>query len=122
MQPKWKSRVQLSIRKIQELAHKWEVVWALPLQVSQPLHPQQPGRDLDCTSAEGYFISTLGGQSFDNAHFTQDALADDSTIGTDLWDMDQYESALAQVHVPPEFQENWNFDFLFDDRGNLVNL
>lgn len=122
LQPKWKGRAQLSIRRIQELAAKWEVVWALPLQASQPLEEQQTSKDPDCTSAEASFIPTLGIQSYDIANFAQDSLADTSTFGINSWDMEQYESALNQVHVPPEFQENWNFDFLFDRNGNLVNL
>jgi len=122
MPPKWKCRVLLSIRKIQELAHKWEVVWALPLNASQPLHLPQLDKEPECSSAEAYFSPTLGGQSYDNDYFAQDTLADNSALGTQLWDIEQYESALAHVHGTPEFQENWNFDFLFDSQGNLVNL
>lgn len=122
MQPKWNSRVQLSIRRIQELAHKWEVVWALPLQASHPLQQQQqqPNKEPECTTAEAYFVPTLGGVSYDIANFAEDTLAENTVFGINTWNINQYESALA--NVPPDFQENWNFDFLFDQNGNLVNL
>ncbi|KAE9988504.1 hypothetical protein EG328_010543 [Venturia inaequalis] len=124
MQPKWNSRVQLSVRRIQELAHKWEVVWALPLQVSQPLEQQQqqpqPSKESDCTTTETCFVSGSGGVPYDTANFAEDTLADNVAFGMSSWNMDQYESALA--NVPTDFQENWNFDFLFDQNGNLVDL
>lgn len=43
----WKKRASNSLRHIQNLAQRWEVVWALPLQYSQvvPLQPQ--ARDSD---------------------------------------------------------------------------
>lgn len=122
MRPKWNSRVQLSIRRIQELAHKWEVVWALPLQASQPLEQQQQqtSKGPDCITAETYFGPNLGGVSYDNANFAEDTLAVDTAFGINSWDMSQYGAALA--NVPAGIQENWNFDFLFDQNGNLVNL
>lgn len=121
MNPKWNSRVQLSVRRIQELAHKWEVVWALPLQASHPLEQQlQANKEFDCNAAEIYSITTPGGVPDDIANFAEDALADNAAFGINSWNTSQYGSALA--NIPTDFQENWNFDFLFDQNGNLVNL
>lgn len=39
MQGKWSNRAHQSIKHIRELAHRWEVIWALPIQFSEPLMP-----------------------------------------------------------------------------------
>ncbi|KAK6008273.1 hypothetical protein QM012_000176 [Aureobasidium pullulans] len=40
MSSMWKTRSQNSLQHIQNLAHRWEVVWALPLQYTQVLPPE----------------------------------------------------------------------------------
>jgi hypothetical protein len=122
MDSKWKIRVELSIRKIQELAHKWSVVWALPLQVSQPFDQRQPNTYIDHTSEAEVLNSSVMENIFEDSDYVENAITDGPLGGTDLWNINQYDSALAQVHMPAEFQDSWNLDFLFDDRGNLVNL
>lgn len=122
MEHKWDSRVKLCIRKIQELANKWEVVWALPLQASQPLEQQQqpPDNESYHYTAEAYLLPTPQGFPYGMSNLAEDTLADNTVFGSNAWNMDQYESALA--HVSTEFEESWSFDFLFDQNGNLVNL
>lgn len=87
---------------------------------SSSTQQQQPNKEPECTTAEAYFVPTLGGVSYDIANFAEDTLAENTVFGINTWNINQYESALA--NVPPDFQENWNFDFLFDQNGNLVNL
>ncbi|KAI5195849.1 hypothetical protein E4T38_08844 [Aureobasidium subglaciale] len=40
MVPRWEKRASSSLRHIQNLARRWEVVWALPLQYSRAMPPQ----------------------------------------------------------------------------------
>ena len=55
MEQVWHVRAKSSIERIQELAHRWEVVWALPIQFSQPLENQMP------TSASSFdFVNSSG--------------------------------------------------------------
>ena len=49
---RWASRLSTSIRFIRELAHKWKVVWALPLQFCAPLIIQNASSELHYTEDE----------------------------------------------------------------------
>lgn len=51
---RWPIRKRASIRFIQELAHKWKVVWALPLQFSAPLSRESINNiDIDVATSAG---------------------------------------------------------------------
>lgn len=53
---RWDARKNTSIRFIRKLAHKWKVVWALPLQFSAPLEESEPvsGMESDTEKEDGH--------------------------------------------------------------------
>jgi hypothetical protein len=110
MESKWKIRAQRSIRRIQELAEKWKVLWALPISLSQPLSHRQnmdARQDLSAdhdSNIDGYSDdSILFWDSFD---FPEDADYLDEMVS---WDVDQYHEAFEPFRNPVETST-----FLFD--------
>ncbi|KAF4627421.1 hypothetical protein G7Y89_g10737 [Cudoniella acicularis] len=104
-------RAQRSIRRIQELAHRWKIVWALPLNLSQPLDVAT--MPLETSSATGTTgeaaaesASHDAAEDFSSSAITFDFAMDQNIPGANLWDPNQYEGALDQI------DSSWDMDLL----------
>jgi hypothetical protein len=115
MDPKWEIRVQRAVLRTRQLAHRWKVVWALPLSLSQPLQQHDLMRDKlpekedvtnDHQNAEVPHFTTSGGNVNDYSF--------DEYLG-DFWDPSQYEGALGQIN-DSNMLDTWNLEQLFGDR------
>ncbi|RDW59436.1 hypothetical protein BP6252_12523 [Coleophoma cylindrospora] len=105
MQPKWNVRVERSIIRIQELAHRWKVVWALPMNLSQPLIPQHKEQD----------HSQPLTRTIENQENPTSIEVDTSSVERDFWNPDQYTGALGQINYAWSMTDSWNLDTLFQD-------
>ncbi|KAG9238194.1 hypothetical protein BJ875DRAFT_480550 [Amylocarpus encephaloides] len=111
MNSKWKARVQRSITRIQELAHRWNVVWALPRNLSQPIElTSQPlSTDLDANTTPPLPASNrseINNIAVDPSYpdFSFGLPMDQNLGDANLWDPQQYGGALDQIH------SNWDMD------------
>jgi hypothetical protein len=121
MQPKWKIRVQRSIRRIQELAHRWKVVWALPIFLSKPLaqetvNPRQPIPNYPPGSAADGDTRV---QTSNDVHTLE---TDDNPIVAGIWNSDQFVGALDQIHSSWGMLEPWDLDMLFQQEDPGMDL
>jgi hypothetical protein len=105
MQPKWSIRMQCSITRIQELAHRWKVVWALPINLSQPLVNESQTQDRSLEA-----INKI--QSPPNRHSID---AEHSLAGGDFWNPDQYVGALGQINNSWNMTDSWDLEMLFQN-------
>lgn len=101
MQTRWAHRTEGAIRRIQELAYRWSVVWALPIQFSQP-----PVTNVDTVNSSGLesVYDNMGLiQNFD----TLDDMATDGAMQA-LWQSSAFDLALYNDEGQPYF--DWLFD------------
>jgi hypothetical protein len=118
MDPKWVVRVQRAILRIRQLAHRWKVVWALPLSLSQPLQ----ARDLMQERPE----EEAGGSHSHQTREDPNAVLSGGDLNSNcfdeylggFWDPSQYGGALEQINDSLDIPESWDLDQLFED-GNL---
>ncbi|THV51220.1 hypothetical protein BGAL_0118g00030 [Botrytis galanthina] len=122
MQSTWMPQASRAIQEIQELAAKWKVVWALPLQFSQPLTEREIRQDrsrIMVPVQEFSNVLTGGAQiphGFDvgevanryiNTSFNNDCGA--------LWDPSLFENALEHVNLPEHIAYQSSLEWLFDE-------
>lgn len=101
MDEKWGIRVQRAVKRIQELAHRWMVVWALPSCLSQPLHLDQ-NETLPASGVSSPFVAS--------EHIDPDGQAN-------LWEANHFTGALDQINTGWATTEDWNLESLFDMPG-----
>lgn len=122
IQSTWTPQASRAIRQIQELANKWKVVWALPLNLSQ-LPPageiHQDHSQVTVMAEEWSNVPTDIGtfpHNFDigevaNRHmytgFNNDC--------GDLWDPSLFENALEHVNLPEHIAYQSSLEWLFDE-------
>lgn len=111
MQPKWNIRVQRSLRRIQELAHRWKAVWALPICLSQPLSLENQNSRPQDTSRSA--VESSSGDEGRNLNYPPTVEMSDTQIDAGLWNPDQYVGALDQIHGSWGMLESWDLDMLF---------
>jgi hypothetical protein len=98
MEPKWEVRVQRAILRIRQLAHRWKVVWALPLSLSQPLQPHDLMRDkLPENESDPSKQQNTEALEFDFSDGNANSHLFDEYLG-DFWNPSQYEGALGQIN------------------------
>ncbi|ATZ46967.1 hypothetical protein BCIN_02g03020 [Botrytis cinerea B05.10] len=122
IQSTWMAQASRAIREIQELAAKWKVVWALPLQFSQRVPEKEIRQDRiqimapmpECTNvltsnAQMPYVFDTG--EFANRHihpgFNNDFGA--------LWDPSLFENALEHVNLPEHIAYQSSLEWLFDE-------
>lgn len=105
MQPKWNVRVQRSITRIQELAHRWQVVWALPINLSHPLVHENETQTRSLVP-----VNTNQSPPHPYSINMHNTLA-----GADFWNPDQYVGALDKINNSWSMTESWNLDILFQN-------
>jgi hypothetical protein len=115
MQPKWHFRVKRSITRIQELAHRWKVVWALPISLSQPLVVENgPQRPLE--------LQRTTGDTSEASRYHSSVEIENALVSPDLWDPDQYMGALDKIHGSWGMTESWNLDMLFQSDDLSIDM
>jgi hypothetical protein len=107
MDQKWQVRVQRSIRRIQELANRWRVVWALPISLSQPLSTNQSHQSDRGTSSADVL------NHFSDLDTSQAVNPDTRSPQSTLWDPNYYRGALARVDGSWGIMESWDLETLF---------
>jgi hypothetical protein len=111
MDTKWRLRVNRSITRIQELAHRWKVAWALPLHLSYPLNSNLTAQETRADPTSSMMATALTNTLEDNAYtnYNFDFTMDPTLAGIDLFQPDQYGGALDQINTSWEI-ETWNLD------------
>ncbi|TGO62617.1 hypothetical protein BCON_0018g00100 [Botryotinia convoluta] len=122
MQSTWMPQASRAIREIQELAAKWKVVWALPLQFSQRLPEREIRQDrsrIMVPMQECPNVLTSGAQIPHG--FDMDEVANryihtgfNNDCGA-LWDPSLFENALEHVNLPEHIAYQSSLEWLFDE-------
>lgn len=122
MQSTWMPQASRAIQEIQELAAKWKVVWALPLQFSQPLPEREIRQDrsrIMVPVQEFSNVLTGGAQiphGFDVGEVANRYI--DTGFNNDcgaLWDPSLFENALEHVNLPEHTAYQSSLEWLFDE-------
>ncbi|TEY81526.1 hypothetical protein BOTCAL_0033g00070 [Botryotinia calthae] len=122
IQSTWMPQASRAIREIQELAAKWKVVWALPLQFSQRLPEKEIHQDRiqimapmqECTN-----VLTSSAQMpdvFDTGEFANRYIHPgfNNDCGA-LWDQSLFENTLEHVNLPDHIAYQSSLEWLFDE-------
>lgn len=115
MEPKWHVRVDRAISRLQQLAHRWKVIWALPLNLSQPLSMTAH----DEVAPDQIVPKQIGVNHPNNLNMSMsgDFSGADIPVSYDpFWDRPNYQGALEQINTSTDMQ-NWNLDWLFENGG-----
>jgi hypothetical protein len=116
--PRWKIRVQRSLMRIRELAHRWRVVWALPMSLSQPISPIYDNTTQQVTAQSGVQApETVHTSGIDVSCWEPSSDSIDSMGIVDPWDHNRYQGALNQLNFAPELTEFWDLTWPFDDNS-----
>jgi len=115
MASQWKFRVVTSIRRLQELAHKWNVTWAMPLHYSQPRKTPSHLTTMSIPPSLGPTDFSMQQDDFriiDGSFFDQQTIAYDNSWET-TWDPTSYQTALEQVNMSMDVPDSWDLETLF---------
>ncbi|RAL61726.1 hypothetical protein DID88_002794 [Monilinia fructigena] len=124
----WMPQASRAIRQIQELANRWKVVWALPLQLSQRLPATETPQDHNQT--------TIPPQEWTSIPASTPPIPYDCNIGAiedghmytgfrndfgNLWDPSLFENALEHVNLPEHIAYQSSLEWLFDENARMVH-
>lgn len=119
MDSRWNIRVSRAISRVQQLAYRWDVLWALPRHLCYPLNSAPT---VDTVQSHPVQLSKYQNGLINPVEYNMVDLPKNSSHSLDaFWDPSLYGSAVGYMQATDEIQD-WSLDWLFNDNSLQSNL